>query len=159
MLPYTPLLWMILGVGTLVLEHVGVDICHKCVTLSAYFGCYMDYRLCSECTWFSCKVVNVFVCLLKLCDVHHMKSVGNWSLEKPLLKGYSWKNSKFFDTRQFWKYVILMLFDDTGSNEGVIWHQIRCKYWVESKRENVMWHILRRNYLKEMEVRFEPDLS
>ena len=38
---------MIPGVGTLVPEHVGVDICHKCVTLSACVGCYMDYRLCS----------------------------------------------------------------------------------------------------------------
>jgi len=44
-----------------------------------------------------------------------------------------------------------MLFDDTGSNEGVIWHHIRCKYWVESEQKNVMWHFLRRNYLKEMD--------
>lgn len=58
-----------------------------------------------------------FVFLLKLCRVRHMKSVGNWSLEKPILKGYSWNNSKFHGTKQFRKYVILILFDDTGSNE------------------------------------------
>lgn len=80
-----------------------------------------------------------------------MKSVDNCSLEKPLLKGYSWNNSKFLDTKQFWKYVILMLFEDTGSNKGVIWHQIRCKYWVDSEQKNVMWHILRRNYFKEID--------
>lgn len=43
-----------------------------------------------------------------------------------------------------------MLFDDTGPNEDVIWHQIRCKYWVESEKKNVMWHILWRNDFKEM---------
>jgi len=49
--------------GTLMLEHEGVDICHKWGIFSAYVGCYMDYRLPSQCTWFSCKVVNVFVSL------------------------------------------------------------------------------------------------
>jgi len=91
----------------------------------------------------------LFLCLI-VETVWFTSHEVSWSLEKPLLKGYSWKNSKFLGTKQFRKYVILMLFNDTGSNEDVIWHQIRCKCWMESKRKNVIWHTLRRNYFKEM---------
>jgi hypothetical protein len=172
MLACTPLLWMIPGVGTFVPEHVGVDIWQKCVTLSAYVGCYMDYRLCSQCTWFSCKVVNVFVCLFVCWNwvvyiVWSQLVIGAW-------RSHFWRVT----LERVQSFLVQNSFDICYSHV-IWWHWIKLRCYLASNKMQIlsgkrtekcnMAHfkdkLLQGNgqYCRYMRmhilVRFEPDIS